>query len=214
MRSASIMRMVLAALQVALSPMLLGCWIERRWGAGERWFGACAEVLSLVPGWPGSMVRKAFYRATLRACASQAYISFGALIVHRAAAVGRNSYIGPYSIIGAAGIGDDVKIASRVSIMSGRRQHDVAADGGAAATPRLSEVSVGDGSWIGEGAIVMANVGRHSIVGAGSVVVRDVPDGATVVGNPAREARGPDRLRSHAGVVGPSHREGAQAWRR
>jgi virginiamycin A acetyltransferase len=214
MTSESAMRFALTALQVALSPMLLGCWIESRWGAGEHWFGACAELLSLLPGWPGSMVRKAFYRATLRACASRAYISFGALIVHRTAAIGRNAYIGPYSIIGAASIGDDVKIASRASILSGRRQHDVGGDGRADAAPRLSEVSIGDGSWIGEGAIVMANVGRNSIVGAGSVVVRDVADGVTVVGNPAGEGRGPEQVRSRAAPVGSGQHEGARTWGR
>ena len=29
-------------------------------------------------------------------------------------------------------------------------------------------------------------IGKHSVVGAGSVVLRDVPDGATVFGNPAK----------------------------
>ena len=211
MTSRSATRILLAALQIILSPMLLGCWIESRLGAGERWFGACAELVSLLPGWPGSMVRKAFYRATLRGFASRAYISFGALIVHRTAAIGRNAYIGPYSIIGAASIGDDVKIASRASILSGRRQHEVGGDGRADAAPRLSEVSIGEGSWIGEGAIVMANVGCNSIVAAGSVVVRNVPDGVTVVGNPARERRDPEELQSHSAAVG---QEGARAWRR
>jgi acetyltransferase-like isoleucine patch superfamily enzyme len=32
-------------------------------------------------------------------------------------------------------------------------------------------------------------IGRDALVGAGSVVVRDVPDGAVVVGNPARIVR-------------------------
>src|SRR5262249_40448455 len=152
-----------------------------------------------------------FYRATLRGFASRAYISFGALIVHRTAAIGRNAYIGPYSIIGAASIGDDVKIASRASILSGRRQHEVGGVGRAGAAPRPAGGGMGEGSWIGEGAIVMANVGCNSIVGAGSVVVRDVPDGVTVVGNPARERRDPEELRSHSAAVG---QEGARAWRR
>lgn len=188
-------RIVLGALQVALAPLLLGCWIERRWGGGERWFGACGELLSLVPGWAGSMVRKAFYRATLRACAAHAYIGFGVLLVHRAAAVGRDVYIGPYSIVGAAQLGDGVKIASRVSILSGRHQHDAGPGEAASAAPHLSEVSIGAGAWIGEGAIVMANVGARSVVGAGSVVVRDVGEGATVVGNPAREMAAPGTAR-------------------
>src|SRR5262249_55404571 len=201
MTSRSVTRILLAALQIILSPMLLGCWIESRLGAGERWFGACAALVSLLPGWPGSMVRKAFYPATLRGFASRAYISFAAPTVHRAGVLGLTPYSGPHSRRGAGSIGDDAKIAARAPVLAGRRQHGVGGDGRADAAPRLSEVSIGEGSWIGEGAIVMANVGCNSIVGAGSVVVRDVPDGVTVVGNPARERRDPEELRSHSAAA-------------
>ena len=52
-------------------------------------------------------------------------------------------------------------------------------------------VEVGDRSLIGAGAVVLPRVkiGRDVTVGAGAVVLRDVPDGATVVGNPARTLR-------------------------
>ena len=48
------------------------------------------------------------------------------------------------------------------------------------------------GAWIGAGAIVLpgVTVGKHSIVGAGAVVTKDVPDNAIAVGNPARVTRG------------------------
>lgn len=49
-------------------------------------------------------------------------------------------------------------------------------------------VKIGADVWIGGGAIVLPGVtiGDEAIVGAGAVVTRDVPAGATVVGNPAR----------------------------
>ena len=51
-------------------------------------------------------------------------------------------------------------------------------------------VVVEDGAWIGIGAIVLKGVriGRRARVAAGAVVTRDVADGATVAGNPARLA--------------------------
>ena len=49
-------------------------------------------------------------------------------------------------------------------------------------------VRIGRNVWIGGGAIILpgVTVGDDAIIGAGSVVTRDVPTGATVAGNPAR----------------------------
>lgn len=53
-------------------------------------------------------------------------------------------------------------------------------------------VRVGRRTWIGAGATVIQGVtlGQDVVVGAGAAVIRDVPDGATVVGVPARPAVG------------------------
>jgi len=52
-------------------------------------------------------------------------------------------------------------------------------------------VSIGDGSWLGHGSIVLPGVtiGRHVVVGGGSVVTEDLPDFSVAVGNPARVVR-------------------------
>lgn len=49
-------------------------------------------------------------------------------------------------------------------------------------------VTVGEGTHVGIGACVIQGVkiGKWCTIGAGTVVIRDVPDGSTVVGNPAR----------------------------
>ena len=46
----------------------------------------------------------------------------------------------------------------------------------------------GETIWIGAGATILPGVcvGRHAVVGAASVVTKDVPDYAVVAGNPAR----------------------------
>jgi len=48
---------------------------------------------------------------------------------------------------------------------------------------------VGDGTWIGAGATVIqcVKIGKNCMIGAGSVVIHDVPDGARVAGNPAKD---------------------------
>jgi virginiamycin A acetyltransferase len=179
-------RLLLVVLKVLLAPLIGACALERRLGRGEHVFAACGELLALAPGWPGSMLRQAFYSSTLTACADRAHIGFGTLIVHRGASVGRDVYIGSYGIIGTACIGDGAKIASRVSILSGRHQHHPAGGEAGMRVPTFSPITIGARCWIGERAVVMASVGQAAVVGAGSVVVREVPDGATVAGNPAR----------------------------
>ena len=52
-------------------------------------------------------------------------------------------------------------------------------------------------AWIGAGATILPGVcvGRHAVVGAGSVVTKDVPDYAVVVGNPASVVKMLDKER-------------------
>lgn len=51
-------------------------------------------------------------------------------------------------------------------------------------------VNIGDGAWIGENVcIIGASIGKNSVIGANSVVTRDVPDFSVAVGSPARVIR-------------------------
>ena len=52
-------------------------------------------------------------------------------------------------------------------------------------------IAVGSDVWVGGGALILAGVriGSRSIIGAGSVVTRDVPEGVFAAGNPCRVIR-------------------------
>jgi acetyltransferase-like isoleucine patch superfamily enzyme len=116
-------------------------------------------------------------------------IGVGALLTKPVIELGDYVYIGPYSVLGTVKIGDSVLISNNVAIPSGGHGHGIArldvpvrSQEGVIAT-----VHIGDDSWIGCGAVVLADVGAHCVVGAGAVVTRPVPDYAIVAGNPARQ---------------------------
>lgn len=91
-------------------------------------------------------------------------------------------------------IGDGTQIGPAVQIYTADHPRDpeVRRSGLESGKP----VTIGSNVWIGGGAILLPGitVSDDSVVGAGSVVTRDVPAGATVVGNPARAVRTSSRL--------------------
>jgi acetyltransferase-like isoleucine patch superfamily enzyme len=118
-------------------------------------------------------------------------IEFGTIVNQPTVELGRRVYIGSHCSIGHCVIEDDVIIGSNVDIISGRHQHyfkdldtPIREQGG-----RLETIRLGPDCWIGNSSVVMANVGEKSVVGAGSVVNRDVPPRSIVAGNPAEVVR-------------------------
>ena len=177
------------AVAVALvSPLVVLSWLERKLSLGEVLFGWCAQLLALVPGAVGVYLRGAYYFGTLEEASWETHVGFGSLFTHRGGALGARASMGCYCVLGHAKIGAAVMMGSRISIPSGKRQH-FSADGGVTSDSAYGTVSVGERTWVGEGAIILADVGRDCIVGAGAVVTAAVPDAVLVGGNPARVIR-------------------------
>ena len=106
-------------------------------------------------------------------------------------------------------IGDDVMFGPEVTILSGghnfeRTDIPMREQGASQRRP----VVIGDDVWIGTRVIILPGVkiGSHSIIGAGSVVTRDVPEYAIVAGNPAvvkkirKHTYGKDHIHHRTGI--------------
>jgi len=159
-----------------------------------RWkplFASFATLFALAPGILGDYLRISFYHLTLTRCPLSSRIQFGSFFAHPEARVGAGVYIGSYCILGRAIIGDRTQIASGVQILSGSHQHVRDASGriSGSAEGIFSAVTVGADCWIGAAAIVMADVGTGSTIGAGSVVTRPIPSSSVAVGSPAKVVR-------------------------
>lgn len=194
-----IKRVVLAVAYIPVLPLILLSSLGSVCGS-NGFFNACASFLALLPGKTGSYLRLAYYRGMLESISQDVIIGFGSYFSRRGAVIGRNVAIGAYCILGDVTLGDRVLLASRVSILSGKRQHVQRFD-----TENPSEitifdhVTIGSDCWIGEGAIIMADVGERCIVSAGSIVTRDMPSNRIIAGNPARvlqEVQPPSAVKS------------------
>ena len=83
-------------------------------------------------------------------------------------------------------IGDDVQIGPNVQLLT--PTHPVAAGPRRDKWEAAKPIMIGDNVWLGGGVIVLpgATIGENTVVGAGAVVVHDLPPNVVAVGNPAR----------------------------
>lgn len=180
------------ASRILVSPAVFLCFLETKRGPGyERAFHACGQFFALLPGFSGMCLRRGFYCGTLQSCSWTCQLGFGVIFSHRDAMVEDAVYVGNYALLGRVVLRRGALVGSRSSILSSG-QHHVLDDQGHWTTPdnlRMGSTEIGPYAWIGEGAIVMADVGEGALVAAGAVSAMRVPDHVMVAGNPARFVR-------------------------
>jgi acetyltransferase-like isoleucine patch superfamily enzyme len=161
----------------------------------DRALEGSTQALSLIPGLAGQYLRRAFLARTLAGgCAFSATIEFGTIFSQAGARIDENVYVGPRCHLGLVHLERDVLIAAAVHIPSGPQTH-----GTDPSRPIREQegqrrlVRIGAGSWVGSNAVVLADIGRDTVVGAGAVVTQPIPDGVIAAGVPARIVRQRDR---------------------
>ncbi len=94
--------------------------------------------------------------------------------------------------VAAITIGEDCQIGPNVQLLT--PTHPVAAQPRRDRLEAAKPITIGDNVWLGGGVIVCpgVSIGDDSVIGAGSVVTRDIPAGVVAVGNPARVIRQTD----------------------
>ncbi len=157
----------------------------------EKCFYGWSQALSLLPGLGGNYLRYGFYKLALQSLGRDACICFGATLAHPGITLGKGVYVGPFCNLGLCVLEDDVLLGTGSHVLSGMGQHGIED----LETPireqpgHFRAVRVGADSWIGNKSVIGCDVGKKCVVGAGSVVVKPLPDYAVAAGNPAKVIR-------------------------
>lgn len=185
----------LAAHAVALvlvSPLLLTYFLGSLVLGRNRALEGASQTLAVLPGLTGMALRRAFLSVVLARCHRSAEIGFGTLFSQAGAVIDENVYVGPRCHLGLVHLERDVLIAAGVHVPSGGRTHffddptvPIKDQGG-----ERTRVTIGEGAWVGSAAVVMADVGKGSVIAAGSVVTKPIPDNVIAGGVPAKVIRG------------------------
>lgn len=92
------------------------------------------------------------------------------------------------TVIGPVTIGDEVNLGQNVVVSALNHNYEDVERSIAGQGVNTQAVVIEDDVWIGANSVVVAGVhiGRHVVIGAGSVVIKDVPSYSIALGNPVR----------------------------
>ncbi|MGH9409032.1 MAG: acyltransferase [Vicinamibacterales bacterium] len=180
--------------------LITGAWVLPRVGmfrlasailGPNRALQGATQSLARIGGLHGEYLRRAFLSRTILRCDPTATVCYGTIFSSTAARIDAFVYVGARCHLGLVHLERDVLLGDGVQVPSGAHIHgteDVLVPIREQAG-RAELVRIGEGTWVGSGAIILADVGRHCVIGAGSVVIKPLPDFVVAAGVPARVIR-------------------------
>lgn len=146
-------------------------------------------VVRCFPGAPFRKFRNALWRSVGFDVDMTANLLPTATLICSDIAIGPETFVGDEVMItgGRISIGARCDLAPRVIVHAG--SHDIGDGQRRAGKTYAGEITIGDGTWIGTGAIILAGakIGNGALVAAGSVVKGgDYPDNCLLAGVPAQ----------------------------
>ena len=138
--------------------------------------------------------KEAFMKENFAACGEDCYIelpfhaNWGGHHIH----FGSHIYLNSNCTLvddGHIYIGDRVLFGPNVTVAT--PNHPLEPELRAKGSQINRDVTIGENTWIGAGAIIVPGVtiGKNVVIGAGSIVTKDIPDNVLAVGNPCRVIR-------------------------
>jgi virginiamycin A acetyltransferase len=151
-------------------------------------FVSMSQLLSLFPGFFGSYIRVGFCHFAMNECPQSCEIGFLTTFSSPDISIGNNTIFSAGANIGRCHVGADCLIGTCVMITGGKNQHrfdsrdiPIRLQGG-----EFKPVTIGRDCWVGNGAIIMADLGEGCVIAAGSVVTKPIPPYSIAAGVPAK----------------------------
>jgi virginiamycin A acetyltransferase len=173
---------------IVVSPRILAFRICAAVIGPDRALEGATQALASIPGLRGQYLRRAFVSHAGVRCHPSAAIGYGTIFSKTGAVIEENVYVGPRGYLGLVHLERDVLLGAGVHVPSGGRIHGVSdPDTPIREQPgTVALVRIGAGTWVGSAVVVLADIGRDCIIGAGSVVTTPLPDRVVAAGVPAR----------------------------
>jgi acetyltransferase-like isoleucine patch superfamily enzyme len=150
------------------------------------------KIFNLLPLTSCYWIKSSLLKAAGIECKSSLRIVSSARIVTLNVIIGEDTYIGHQVLITGNDlykiqIGSNVDLAPRVCILSGSHEIDMIGKH-SAGSGSGGDVIIEDGVWIGANSTILPGVriGEKSVIGAGSVVTKDIPPFCISIGNPCK----------------------------